>query len=436
LALGPGPAAAAPPDTLTDGTVARHWRLANGLEVTTRHVPDARAVAMSLGFRVGGDHDPVDRDGLAILIGELLLTAPAGETPGRTRAALEGLRPEGWDLQTGARLTLLSEVVTPAQLAGSVRELAARLRGVTVTATELKAAQQTARAELADRYFGDPNRSLYYRARELALGGSDETMLRKADAKGLAKLTSRDVLERLRTAYVPANAVLSLVGDLSGTDVRALVESQFGAIPGGSPLPAGESRRLRPVSQFTLRPGIKNAFGILGVIAPAITDSTHPGFYLGVVLLGTLAKDAWGDPKPLSTRFQYSIFSDPDLALFYPEMRRRFPEPDELGAALDALSSRLLGTIVDASTYEDLRDNLAWQFGSPMSKRLLRRMQTESPALQTLAKATALRSLWMGEDFWAGYLERLNRELAGAYDRISTYVIDPAHQVRLVIRPT
>ena len=53
---------------LPDSTTTASWRLANGLEVRTRHVPRAPGIAVTLAVRAGRGHDPSALDGLADLL--------------------------------------------------------------------------------------------------------------------------------------------------------------------------------------------------------------------------------------------------------------------------------------------------------------------------------------------------------------------------------
>src|SRR5262249_15767826 len=93
VAAGPaGAAVVSRPDTLSDSTVVRNWTLANGLRVTTRHVPGARAVAITVGYSVGTDDDPPGREGLADALGELSFLSAAGDIPARTTEELDSQR--------------------------------------------------------------------------------------------------------------------------------------------------------------------------------------------------------------------------------------------------------------------------------------------------------------------------------------------------------
>ena len=58
---------------------------------------------------------------------------------------------------------------------------------------------------------------------------------------------------------------------------------------------------------------------VLGLTAPALSDSLHPSFYMALLVLGGQAKVSWEPPaRPLVTRFQYSLLDDPGFARFYP----------------------------------------------------------------------------------------------------------------------
>ncbi|HYM80163.1 MAG TPA: insulinase family protein [Candidatus Limnocylindria bacterium] len=436
LASAPARAAEDPGSiTLADGTIIERWTLANGLRVTTRHVPGARAAAVTLGFRVGTANDPPGREGISLLLSELMFTGPAGDVPARRLAEMDELRAEGWDLQTATHFTLLAEVATREQLPGVLSQFAARLRGVNVDRVALKQTVASMKAQLAERYFGPPSQSLYQQVRELGLHGDDQLMVRKAGGKGFERATVKEIRDRLAKLYVPANAVLSVAGNLEGVDLRAIVQSLFGNVPAGSPIAEMPAPVLSPRARVMKRTDLDKPVGVIAVIAPAVDDSLHPSFYVGTLVLGGLCKDVWGDPAPLISRFRYSLFGAPELALFFPPANDTDPDTDGLAVTFDALVTRLRSSIVNTNVYERLRDGLIWQFGAPLSPKLLERAKTESPALHTLATGAAARTLWMGEAFWEDYLRRLELESAGTVEFIAPYIGDPSNQVRLLFTP-
>src|SRR5439155_19137223 len=108
--------------------------------------------------------------GLARLAAEVQMMGAAGEVPERSRKEMETLRPEGWSIKVTSRNTQLAEVARPAQFPGMLRQIATRLRGLTVGEGVFKAAVATVRRETGEELFGPPETSLYFQVREFATG--------------------------------------------------------------------------------------------------------------------------------------------------------------------------------------------------------------------------------------------------------------------------
>src|SRR5262249_10930329 len=143
-----------------------------------------------------------------------------------------------------------------------------------------------------------------------------------------------------------ANAVLSIAGDLDEAQLHALVQSQFADIPGGKPAPAATDSPLHAYARVIKRTDLTMPLGVIAVISPPITDPNHPVFYLGATLLGGLAKDTWKKSSVLPTRFQYSLFGDPELVLYYPETASSDQDTDPLADRFDQLIIRLRSSLV------------------------------------------------------------------------------------------
>lgn len=435
--LGAPPAgAAAGPDTLADGTWVDRWTLRNGLEVSVRHVPEGNAVAVITAYRVGRNQDPGGREGLADLVGEVLLTAGAGDIPERSREELAGIRPRGWNLQITPRFTLTSEVASPAQFPGLLRQVATRMRGVTVTDSNLARALATVTRELGERYLGSPELTLYNQLRDVAQGVSDEDLVRRVSGRPLRNVTAAEVGERLRRLYVPANAVLALAGDLEGVDVRALVATLFEDIPAGTVLREPPEPRLKAGTRTLRRHGLDWPTGVVGILGPRIDDPLHPNFYLNALVMGRYCEKAWGPaPAPLQFRFRYPLFADPDLVQFFPPVAAGDTDPERLRTLLLEALGGLAGSIVDAEVFQELRLNHAWLLGGPMTPSLLNRIRLHSGTLHTLASTMAVHALWGSRGFWEEYLERFMDERATGGNRWTEHFSSPDQMVRLLLTP-
>lgn len=428
--------AGAGPDTLVDSTWVDRWKLRNGLDVTVRHIPRANAVAVIVAWRIGRDQDPKGREGLADLLAEVLLTAPAGDVPERTREELATLRPRGWNLQVTPRFTLLSELSAPPQFPGVLRQMATRMRGVTVTDSGLARATRVALRDMGERYFGAPDLMLFSELRELALGVSDEDLIGRAAGRTLKAVKAREVSDRLKRLYVPANAVLALAGDLEGVDHRALVKSLFEDIPGGTAIQEPLSPPLTAVGRTVRRAAVDQPVGAVGVIAPALTDTLHPNFYLTSLLLGKYCEAQWGAaPPPLPARFRYPVLADPQIVQFFPPLEPGQTDADQLGYALRDAVEGLAGSAIEMITFQELRLNHAWLLGGPLTPPFRDRIRQHAGTLHTLASTMAVRALWGDEAFWDLYLQRFMYSPMTEGERWLQFFRALDRHIRLIIVP-
>jgi len=420
---------------LPDSTSLDRWRLANGLELRTRHVPGAVGVAVAMSFRAGRGTDPAGREGQAEMLAQLFFTAPAGEHPARALADMPTLRPLGWGIQVDPRLVVLTEIGTQAQLPGILHELGSRMRGVTLDEATLKQARATLRRQFGESRLQRPDLALHHRLRELGEGITDEQLIARGTAAGLDKLTPREARALLDRLYVPANAALVLVGDLDGIEVRRMVESEFGATPPGQAAAEVTPSPLTASTRVTTLAAVSKSTGGLGVFAPALEDTLHPSFYLGMMLFGAWCNDHWGKPAPpFTSRFQYAIFEEPDLVRFYPPVA---PGTESAKTLVDEFNLRVelfAQVTITMAIMDRFRANASWMLGGPLTPVIRQRAATEGGALGTLATTTAVRTLWKGDAFWDEYLMRF-MSTGIAPSTFYRSLIDPRHQVALLFNP-
>ena len=435
-AVHPTPATASP-KTLPDSTSIESWQLANGLKVVTHNIPRCPAVAITVAYPVGTDGDPAGRRGMAQLMAEVQMMAPAGDVPERTRQELESLRALGWSLKVSRRSTQLSEVATIAQFPGALRQVATRMRGVSVDDAALKSAIATVRRDLGEHLFGSVDNALYYQVREVAGGGDPNAALALAAARGLDGVTAQELEQRVHASFVPAGAVLALAGGLSGINVHALVESQFGSLPAGAGPRAADPPGpvFQPAFRSLARAEVDHPVGVLAVAAPALTDSGHPRFFLSLLLMAEHCHQSWNISPLIKTRFRYSILDEPDLVRFYPET-----DPDSLQATALASQLRftlgeLLGMTVMQNEYDELRYNVLWLLGGPMPRHVLSQVRSDGAALNNLCNGLASRELTGGEAFWTRYRQRFVEKRNPGLVEWARWVCLPEHQAGLLFTP-
>jgi hypothetical protein len=424
------------PDTLADSTWVARWTLKNGLEVSARHIPNGNAVAVIAAYRVGRDQDPPSQDGLAELLAEVLLTARAGDIPERSRDEMASLRPRGWNLQVTPRFSLISELVPPERFPGLLRQIATRMRGVTVTDTALARSRRVVARDLAERYLGSPELALIYRSRDLASGLTDEALMRRASGRSIQKVSVKEVDERLRRLYVPANASLAIAGNLEGVELATLVAGLFEGIPSGTALREPPPAPLKAGTRTIVRPGIEQPLGVATIIAPPLDDPLHASFYINSLFIGRFCDSRWGAaPAPLPGRFRYAIFADPRVAQLFPPVAPDETDADQLGIAVQDAVEALSVTIVDPATFEELRINHAWIFGGNLTPPFLTRIRQHTGTLHTLASTLAVQALWGSQEFWDGYLQRFLDPKTASGERWAGYFQHPDNVVRLLLTP-
>lgn len=435
LGLACGALRTAGAEPLPDSTDVDGWRLANGLEVRVRHVPGMQGVVITTGYRSGLLSDPEGREGLSEVLAHLQFHAPAGDVPDRTTEELESLRPLGWKVSTTPRLTLLTEVASLPQFPGVLRQVATRMRGVTVTPAALSAAADSVRRGLGARTFGIVDQALYWRGWALARGVSDEALLRSVGGRGLAGLKPKDVEPLLRERFVPANACLALAGDFSNLNVRTLLEQEFAGIPAGAPQPELPGVVLRGGQRVAVWPGLERTVGAIGVVAPALDDSLHPAFLLAGLLTGLQLRTLEGNPAPpLSSRFLFSAYEQPELLRLYPDLDAAESDPAALGRQLEYLSERIGRQVVTRTLLDRVKLGWDWLLGGPLPQGL-RKQAEEAPAhLVPLTAGMATRALWRGDAFWERYRRNFENSVANP-TVFFPWMNDPANQVRLLLVP-
>ena len=205
-------------------------RLANGLRVAIRAIPDAQDVAVLTVFSIGSDHDPAGQSGLAHLVEHLYVTAAAGSIRPRTCEEMSGRNPS-WGAQTNARTTSIRTVIAPHSLAMELTDAAARMSDLRIEPSDL----DRERPRVFEQISGFEMAATGAAAAQFAV----ERMyaLPRGAGMGLRAEVERLSLEGFRARchrfYRPVNARLVITGAIDAAATLALVERTFGHLPAG-----------------------------------------------------------------------------------------------------------------------------------------------------------------------------------------------------------
>ena len=433
--LPPRPSCAAP-TMLADSSRVERWTLANGLRVVTRHIPRAHDVAITVGYRSGMDDDPPTHQGLSLLLGDLGFTAATADQPARTTTDLDRDLPLGWSDPVMRHLTLFTESLPRERMREALAHAATRMRGVKVDAAGLDAAIKRAKRELGQQYFGDPSVALGFQAREIGSGLTDAQMLQRASGAGLTSLSPAEVKTAMDQAFVPANAALSIAGDLHGVDQHAEIERLFGPIPGGTARPDAPERTLTPAERTIRRQGEPAA--VIGLLSPPLSDSTHATFYMAALLFGGLGDQTWsaGNTGAHRTVLQYGLFDEPELVRLYPPVKPREVDLAMVDKRMSDLADMMRGAMIPSDSYDEMRSGVTWLMGGPMNPVQRSAVRSYRPTLMTLSRAQASCELRRGPVFWQRYLRRMMDVRPGQPEKWGAWFTDQKHQVRVLSLPS
>ncbi|HEX2209011.1 MAG TPA: pitrilysin family protein [Longimicrobium sp.] len=235
-----------------------YFQLDNGLRVVAVRQTTVPLVTARLIVDAGAEHEPAARNGLAVLTANLLPEGTARMSGPELAERMERL---GAQFQTGAGQNLTFVAVTGLKAVfGDALQLAAgtvmapafperefeRVRQQAITGHVQ--AQSTVEGLAAETF-----------ARAVFPAESPYSRPASGTAASLRAITRDDVVQWHRTMYVPGNATLLMVGDLTVDDARRLAEKAFGAWTGTGARPPRTAAAARPVSSTRVilvdRPG-------------------------------------------------------------------------------------------------------------------------------------------------------------------------------------
>jgi zinc protease len=239
---------------------------------------------------VGGEHDPAGESGLAHLVEHLYVTSAAGSFPAQSADEFMKRYPAGWNAQTLDRFTVIAAVVSQESLDAELREAAARMGELRISADDLNREIPRLNAEIQNMFEGAPALASYNHARERLLpspnGGRKGGLPDQVSA-----LKVEQVLKRWDRFYKPRNAILVLAGAVQPS-TRDLVREYFGPIRSGDPIPPVSDPgppQLGRIERVSVRQANVSAELSMAFATPSMTSEDFPAFLIQVARLESKA---------------------------------------------------------------------------------------------------------------------------------------------------
>ncbi len=306
--------------TAAAGSQIEHWTLANGTRVYFVPARELPMVQLRVVFDAAAQRDPVDKHGLAHLTALMLREGTDKLTADDVARRFEGV---GAEFGAGAdreMVTVSLRSLTDPSLFEPALDLFARLIAAPAF-PEASLERERARLQVSLAREKQTPGPVIQRAFMRALYGEHPYAFEPiGDEAGIQAIARDDLVVHHRRYYTGKNALIAIVGNLSGSEARKIAERAVGGLPAGeaaasTPAPnapaAHEDMIVFPATQSHIR---------LGVPALARHDPDYFPLIVGNYILGggglvSRLSDAVREKRGLS----YSVYS-----YFYP-MRARGP---------------------------------------------------------------------------------------------------------------
>jgi predicted Zn-dependent peptidase len=247
---------------MTPAIAVRARRLPCGLDVLVHADPSSPQVCVSVWYRVGSSDERADLTGFAHLFEHVFKPSPE-RIGGIHYDLLKRAGSTDANASTGSDRTAYHEVVPADQLPLALWLESERMGFFVPDAERLATQQSVVRSERRQRYEDVPyGEERFAIALALYPEGHPSRYLTIGKHDDIQAATVDDIAAWYRTWYVPANATLTIAGDV-GDDVDALVDRYFGGFPAAprpqraridQPVVASSSHRI--VDRFATLPRI------------------------------------------------------------------------------------------------------------------------------------------------------------------------------------
>jgi len=216
----------------------RFERLDSGLRVVIVEDHALPLVSVQLWYRVGSAYDPPGKPGLCSVVRSVL--EHRGDAALKLRAA--GVR---FESRTERDACYFSSVLPPNFLEYVLDIEAARMKPLTVSVEMVERGLNAAALEYAD-VADDPNHVLMRHVLAAMFPDHPYQHPPRFVAESLKELSPDEVNEFLRRWFVPGNATLFVIGDVSTVQVLEQVRQRFGTLERAEPPRRAEPKHLEP----------------------------------------------------------------------------------------------------------------------------------------------------------------------------------------------
>lgn len=295
-----------PHDDLNDGSAIERTVLPNGIRVITERVPYVRSVAMGVWVCVGSSHEEPAQRGISHCIEHMLFK---GTSTRSARDIAETMDSIGGHLNafTDKETTCYHARTVDTHAPLAVEILADMLERSAIDPAELRKEQQVILEEIKmyDDSPDEVSQDLFVRS---AWGGSPLGEPTIGYAQTVSAITRESVLEYMAAKYVPANVVITAVGNLEHAAFAKVAGERFGSMSGAAPHADPKPPVFRPVTVVKQR-DCEQVYVLVGAEGTSAGDERRYVFsVLDTILGGGMASRLFQEIRE-KRGLVYSVYS-------------------------------------------------------------------------------------------------------------------------------
>lgn len=194
----------------------------NGIKILAHHNDNTPKISVVLQLKAKDYYDPADKQGLYNFVAQVMTEGTENYTATELADELES---------RGINIAVYPGGVSMSMLSSDLKKGLELLLEILTKATFEKSEVEKIRAQIqADikNFWDNPAQFSGQIVREHVYKGHPYSKNSLGDAKTIAAVTQQDLIDWYKKVIVPGGARLAIVGDLTGYDVPALVESVLG----------------------------------------------------------------------------------------------------------------------------------------------------------------------------------------------------------------
>jgi len=260
--------------------------LANGLQVVVVSHHEQPSVSLRLLVKSGASHDPKDKPGVASMTAHLLDQGTATKKAQEIATAIESVG-GGIGVGAGNDLTFVNAVVLRNDLTLALDLVSDIVRNPAFAQDELDRIRPQLLSSMQVSY-DDADYIAGVVFDRLVYGFHPYGKPSAGTPQSAALITREDLVAFHRANYVPANAILAVVGDVTAEDAFARVERAFGAWTATAPAAASFPEPPQPTRRVVVvdKPGAVQTEIRVGHLGVPRNHPDHMALNLAIRILG------------------------------------------------------------------------------------------------------------------------------------------------------